>query len=48
MVDTETGSTAEGLYRGMGYVEIGKAPVYALSPGGAVKGETFFYKQLAS
>lgn len=46
MLDTETGTVAEHLYRKLGYVEVGKIPEFAISPGGGLKSETFFYKQL--
>lgn len=46
MTDTETGTVAEALYRKLGYVEIGKIPDFAISPGGGLRAETFFYKQL--
>jgi len=46
MVDTETGSPAEEIYKKFGYVEVGKIPNYSISPDGELKNETFFYKQL--
>ncbi|PKS09113.1 hypothetical protein jhhlp_003727 [Lomentospora prolificans] len=47
MTDTESGTVAENLYRKLGYVEVGRIPNYAISPGGGLKSETFFYKQLS-
>lgn len=47
MVDTETGSPAEAVYRKLGYTEVGKIPKYGITPfTGQLKDETFFYKQL--
>lgn len=46
MLDTETGSVAEEVYRKFGYIELGKVPNYSISPGGGQKTETFFYKHL--
>jgi hypothetical protein len=47
MVDSETGSPAEEVYKKLGFTEIGKVPKYGISPaGGELKDETFFYKQL--
>lgn len=46
MLDTETGSLAETVYRKLGYTELGKIPKYGISPTGELKDGTFFYKQL--
>ena len=46
LLDTETGSPAEEVYKTLGWTEIGKVPAYSVSPSGELKGETFFYKQL--
>lgn len=46
MLDTETGSPAEELYRKLGYTELGTIPKYGISPTGELKDGTFFYKQL--
>ncbi|GJN66906.1 GCN5-related N-acetyltransferase (GNAT) domain-containingprotein [Purpureocillium lilacinum] len=46
MLDTETGSPAEALFKKLGYTELGKIPKYGLSPTGELKDGTFFYKQL--
>jgi hypothetical protein len=46
-LDTWTGSAAEGLYRSLGYVEVGVIPRYArgsLTPG--LEPATFMYKEL--
>lgn len=47
MLDAETGSGAEEVYRRLGYVEVGKIPGYSASPAGGMRDETFFYKRLA-
>ncbi|OAA61435.1 Acyl-CoA N-acyltransferase [Cordyceps fumosorosea ARSEF 2679] len=46
LLDTETGSAAEAVYRKLGYTEVGKIPGYGISPTGELKGGTFFYKDL--
>jgi GNAT superfamily N-acetyltransferase len=46
MLDTETGSPAEFLYRRAGWVEIGVMPLHSATPDGELKATTFFYKQL--
>jgi GNAT superfamily N-acetyltransferase len=46
MLDTETDSVAEEVYKKLGYTEVGKIPNYGISPAGGTKSETFFYKQL--
>lgn len=46
MLDTETGSPAEEMYRKLGYIELGTIPKYGISPTGELKDGTFFYKQL--
>ncbi|KAI5463295.1 acyl-CoA N-acyltransferase [Mariannaea sp. PMI_226] len=46
LLDTETGSNAEELFRKLGYVEIGQIPKYKISPTGDLKDVTFFYKNL--
>jgi hypothetical protein len=43
-VESET--AAEGAFRKMGYVEVGKIPKYSLSPAGNLRPQTFFYKDL--
>ncbi|KAL8812811.1 MAG: hypothetical protein Q9223_004732 [Gallowayella weberi] len=49
MLDTETGSPAEGMYPQLGYTKIGVIPKYSISPkDGSLKSETFFYKDLRS
>ncbi|GAB2597478.1 GNAT family N-acetyltransferase [Streptomyces capparidis] len=48
LLDTETGSAAEHLYRAAGWTPYGLVPDYASGPDGAVlKDCTFFYKRLA-
>lgn len=46
MLDTESGSTAELVFRRLGWTEVGQIPNFSLSPGGDLRSETFFYKQL--
>lgn len=46
MLDTETGSAAEEVYRRLGYIELGTIPRYGMSPTGEVRDGTFFYKHL--
>ncbi|KAJ4011706.1 hypothetical protein NW752_008714 [Fusarium irregulare] len=46
LLDTETGSPAEEMYKKLGYNELGKIPEYGLSPNGELKGGTFFWKNL--
>jgi len=48
MLDVESGSVAEEVFRKLGYVEFGKVPRYGRSPAGTTKDQTFFYKDLAS
>ncbi|WP_328723044.1 GNAT family N-acetyltransferase [Streptomyces sp. NBC_00247] len=44
VLDTETGSAAERLYRAAGWTECGSVPAYALDPAGALRATTFYYK----
>ena len=46
VLDTVTGSAADGLYRELGWVEVGPVPDYALFPDGTPCSTTFFYKSL--
>ncbi|KAM0310394.1 hypothetical protein ACHAO8_008144 [Botrytis cinerea] len=47
MLDTDVGSSAEGIYRRMGYIECGRIPEYDVwSQTGELKTEVFFYKKL--
>lgn len=49
MTDAETGTTAELVYKKLGFTEVGKIPSYGLSPNsapGELREETFFYKLL--
>ncbi|KAI0022659.1 acyl-CoA N-acyltransferase [Xylariomycetidae sp. FL0641] len=46
MLDTEVGSPAELVYPRLGYKEVGRIPLYSVSPSGALKDEVFFYKPL--
>lgn len=47
VLDTVTGGDAERLYQRAGWQSAGTVPRYALMPGGAYCGTTFFYKHLA-
>ena len=46
VLDTETGSPAERLYRGAGWTEAGVVPDYAADPRGELRPTTIFYKRL--
>ncbi|TRV78320.1 GNAT family N-acetyltransferase [Streptomyces sp. 130] len=44
VLDTESGSPAERLYRAAGWTECGSVPDYAAGPDGVLKPTTFYYK----
>ncbi|SDY46696.1 Acetyltransferase (GNAT) family protein [Amycolatopsis xylanica] len=44
LLDTETGSPAERLYRATGWTEVATVPDYARDPAGVMKPTTFFRK----
>ncbi|WP_405904052.1 GNAT family N-acetyltransferase [Streptomyces sp. NBC_00656] len=44
VLDTESGSPAERLYRSAGWTECGSVPDYATDPAGVLKPTTFYYK----
>ncbi|RCI09739.1 hypothetical protein L249_4074 [Ophiocordyceps polyrhachis-furcata BCC 54312] len=46
LLDTESGSAAEIVCRKLGYVELGRMPMYGISPSGDLRDGTFFYKHL--
>jgi GNAT superfamily N-acetyltransferase len=46
VLDTETGSPAERLYRGAGWTEAGVVPDFATDPHGELRPTTIFYKRL--
>jgi GNAT superfamily N-acetyltransferase len=46
LLDTETGSPAEHLYRRAGWTSYGVVPRYASDPSGALRDCTFFSKEL--
>lgn len=46
VLDTETGSGAERVYRSAGWTEAGTIPDYATDPAGRLHPTTLFYKQL--
>ncbi|MFE0516690.1 GNAT family N-acetyltransferase [Streptomyces sp. NPDC058964] len=45
-LDTETGGSAERLYRSAGWTRAGVIPDYAASPGGELRPTTLYYKHL--
>ncbi len=47
LLDTESGSAGDHLYRTCGWTEYGRVPGYAFTPGGVPAEATFFYKRLA-
>ena len=47
LLDTESGSAGEALYRRCGWTEIGKVPGHAFKTDGRLGETTFFYKQLS-
>ncbi|MFF1421425.1 GNAT family N-acetyltransferase [Streptomyces sp. NPDC058280] len=46
LLDTETGSPAESLYRSAGWTAVGVVPGHAADPGGTLRPTTFFYKNM--
>ncbi|MCP2257648.1 Acetyltransferase (GNAT) family protein [Streptoalloteichus tenebrarius] len=46
LLDTETGSPAEGLYTSAGWTRFGVVPRYASDPTGTLRDGSFYYKQL--
>ncbi|MFI7319579.1 GNAT family N-acetyltransferase [Streptomyces venezuelae] len=46
VLDTETGSPAETVYRRAGWTEAGTIPDYAADPSGTLHATTLFYKRL--
>jgi GNAT superfamily N-acetyltransferase len=46
VLDTQTGSAAEKLYAGLGWVRVGDIPGYALTPYNGLCSTTFFYKRI--
>ncbi|GLZ43196.1 GNAT family N-acetyltransferase [Actinokineospora sp. NBRC 105648] len=46
LLDTQTGSPAEALYRSAGWVELGVVPGHALDPAGVARPTTFFHRTL--
>ena len=47
VLDTLQGGGAEGLYRRLGYIEVGPIPAYARIDGGALAATVIFYRLLA-
>ncbi|MFD6944576.1 hypothetical protein ACFWC8_16685, partial [Streptomyces roseolus] len=48
VLDTQTGSPAERLYRGAGWTAAGTVPEYAADPAGVLRPTTLYYKLLAA
>ncbi|MFF9689760.1 GNAT family N-acetyltransferase [Streptomyces sp. NPDC014623] len=46
VLDTETGSDAERLYRSAGWTPCGSVPDYAADPHGTLRATTFYYRNL--
>ncbi|MFC6598979.1 GNAT family N-acetyltransferase [Kitasatospora paranensis] len=46
VLDTETGSAAERLYRAAGWTPLGSIPDYATDPAGTLRPTTVYYKHL--
>ncbi|MFE7385173.1 GNAT family N-acetyltransferase [Streptomyces zhihengii] len=46
LLDTQTGSAAEHLYRSAGWTPVGTVPDYAADPVGVLRPTTFFHKTL--
>ncbi|CAL9346145.1 Acetyltransferase [Actinosynnema sp. ALI-1.44] len=46
VLDTQTGSAAERLYRAAGWTEAGVIPDFAADPGGVLRPTTLFYKKV--
>ncbi|MER8043403.1 GNAT family N-acetyltransferase [Streptomyces sp. NPDC094032] len=46
VLDTETGSPAERLYRAAGWTPAGTIPDFAADPGGTLRPTTLYYKRL--
>jgi ribosomal protein S18 acetylase RimI-like enzyme len=47
LLDTQTGSVAEALYRKAGWTEAGVIPDYAADPAGVLRPTTLFYKTVS-
>ncbi len=48
LLDTETGSPAEHLYRTAGWTPYGTVPAHAANPNGVLRPTTFYFKALRS
>ena len=46
VLDTNTGSDAERLYAGNGWVRVGEIPDFSVQPRGGLRATTVFYKRL--
>lgn len=47
VLDTQTGSDAEGIYAHLGWTRLGEIPDYAGAPDGTLVGTTIMFKRLA-
>ena len=47
LLDTQTGSHADMVYRHLGWQRVGEAPGHAADPGGKLQATTIFFKQLS-
>jgi GNAT superfamily N-acetyltransferase len=47
LLDTETGSDAERLYRAAGWIRHGAVPGFATDPAGRLRATTLFHKEIA-
>lgn len=47
VLDTQSGSPAEQLYRATGWIPYGVVPDYAVEPSGTLRDCSFFYKRIA-
>lgn len=47
LLDTQSGTPAERMYRSAGWTEVGVIPDFAADPGGALQPTTLFYKRLS-
>ena len=46
VLDTREGDPSNALYGALGYVEVGRIPLYAMAATGALAGTVIYYKQL--
>ena len=48
ILDTQLGSAAESLYRGLGWSRVGEIPDFAAAPDGTLKATALYFKQLGA